>query len=109
MRNKEEERKEKAERYRALNQDYKRVFGSDAGQRVLDDILSKGYLWTTTCFGDEKDSFREGKRDHALYIMKRVNTADSNILINLMTDNQKIKLERDDKKDTHSKARPKAR
>ena len=93
----DEERNAKRERYLALNKDYKETFGTPAGMRVLDDILGKGSLWSTTCHGniDGKDGFREGKRDHALYILKRVNVADSNIIINMMRDNQRLKLERE--------------
>ena len=92
-----EERKTKQERYEALNQNYKRVFGTPEGMQVLNDILSKGYFYSTTFTGDNKGMWLEGKRDLALYVMKRVNTADSNIMIKLMSDNQKLKLERDGK------------
>ena len=92
-----EEREDRDLRYKELNRSYAKVFGSEEGKRVLNDILSKGYFYTTTFTGDNTGMWLEGKRDLALYVMKRVNTSDSNIVIDIMTDNQKMKLERDGK------------
>ena len=99
MRHDEEDRKkrraEKEAEYKIVNRAYKTVFGTPEGKVVLDDILSKGSLWSTTFTGNSQTYFNEGKRDLALYVLKRTNTADPNIIIRLMEDNLKIKLERE--------------
>ena len=92
-----EQRKTKELRYKELNRDFAKVFGSAEGMRVLNDILAKGYFYTTTFTGDSKGMWLEGKRDLALYVMKRVNSADSNIMMKIMAENQMLKLERDGK------------
>jgi len=99
MRHNEGERKKRqAERdaeYKRINRAYKAVFGTPEGKVVLDDLLSKGKLWVTTFTGNSQTYFNEGKRDLALYILKRTNTADPNIIIKLMEDNLRLKLERE--------------
>lgn len=89
---------EKAEEYAKINNAYKNVFGTPDGKIVLDDILSKGFLWATTFTGNSYTYFNEGKRDLALYVLKRTNTADPNIIMAMMKNNIKLKLERTAKK-----------
>lgn len=49
--------------------DYKKVFDSDAGKRVLDDLQRRGFLHTTTFAENElKMAYREGMRSMALHI-----------------------------------------
>jgi len=103
MRHNDEERaskqKERKAEYEKINSAYKFVFQTAQGKVVLDDILSKGMLWQTTFTGNSQTYFNEGKRDLALYVLKRTNTADPNIIIRMMEDNLKLKLEREIGKD----------
>ena len=75
-----------------LNAAYKEVFSTKAGKQVLNDIYGKANMWTTTFTGNSQSYFNEGKRDLGLYIMKRCNTADPNIMVNIMQDNLALKL-----------------
>lgn len=91
----DEDRKRKEQEHKTLLRDYAATFGSAQGKRVLDDIISKAHFWNTTFTGNSNGMFKEGRRDLGLYIFKMTNKADSNITIDIMKDNQKLKLERD--------------
>lgn len=53
---------------------YKEVFGSEAGKMVLQDLLSRFYMWRTTAGvgGPDDQAIREGMRNAALYILSQV-------------------------------------
>lgn len=54
---------------------YQEVFGTDAGQKVLHDILGKCHMTSPTIMqGDRVEQYavREGKRQVALYILKQL-------------------------------------
>ena len=78
-----------------LNNAYKITFATPHGRIVLDDLCKKAMLWVTTFTGNSHTYFNEGKRDLALYILKRTNTADPNIIIKLMSEKLDLKLERE--------------
>ena len=86
----------KAERFNRLKKDYKDIFQSAAGHRVLDDLLSKAQIWETTFTGNSKTYFNEGRRDLGLYIFKMVNAADPNIIAQFIFDNAKLKASKED-------------
>ena len=64
-------------RARELAADYQRTFGSDAGQRVLADLLRRtGVMLTTAQPGEAGTTallLREGQRQVGLYIVRQVN------------------------------------
>ena len=100
MRHNQAEREEKNKqallKKKNLEAAYKEVFASKAGEKVLNDIYSKANMWTTTFTGNSQTFFNEGKRDLGLYIMKRCNSADPNIMVNLMNDNLALQLSKDE-------------
>lgn len=65
------EAKRKAEdKIKKLKDDYEKVFGTEAGQRVLEDIKVSGY-YTRSSFSQTSPyvtSHNEGKRELALHI-----------------------------------------
>lgn len=88
----EARQKEQKEKRAILYNAYKECFSTPHGRLVLDDILSKGMLWQTTFTGNSQTYFNEGKRDLALYVLKRTNTADPNIIIKMMEQSLELKL-----------------
>lgn len=57
------------ENLKQLQADFKKVFDSDAGKRVLDDLQRRGFLHTTTIADNQlKMAYREGMRSMALHI-----------------------------------------
>jgi len=90
-------RAQQAEAFNRLKKDYKDVFQSAAGQRVLDDLLFRAQIFQTTFTGNSKTYFNEGRRDLGLYIFKMVNVADPNIIAQFIFDNAKLKASRDGK------------
>ena len=54
--------------YRSLLVDYKRVFGTPEGKRVLLDLMDRGDILNT----HRGDAFREGRRSLVCDIMKNV-------------------------------------
>lgn len=79
LQNKEAVRKEKeriVKMVRAgLDNDYKELFSSPAGIRVLNDLLSQTHVFGLSfTFGGEKDQadFREGERNIGLKLIKRM-------------------------------------
>jgi hypothetical protein len=94
FRDKKDDAKKEAERQQLLH-DYKETFKTPHGLRVLDDILSKGHFYHTTFTGDNSTYFKEGRRDLALYVLKVVNSADSNIVTEILRENQRLSIERD--------------
>lgn len=51
--------------------DYKKVFDSDSGKRVLDDLKRRGFFFNTTLPQDNSElkmAYREGMRAMALHI-----------------------------------------
>ena len=65
----------RAKKISAIAQDYKAVFGSAQGKRVLHDILKGAHVIEPSYVrGDAHEtSFREGERNNALRIMARLN------------------------------------
>lgn len=63
------------ERREALIRDYRQVFMTDAGQRVLADILERGGVMQPSFRGDGAGAtaFREGQRYGALQIIEMIN------------------------------------
>ena len=64
-----------AERRQALIQDYHQVFMTEAGQRVLADILERAGVMQPSFRGDgaEATAFREGQRYCSLQIIEMIN------------------------------------
>src|SRR3546814_5188993 len=60
-------RREPMERYR----DFRAVFGTDAGQRVLQDIMGFGNMFRGSCMGEQSHvTYKyEGRRELALMIL----------------------------------------
>lgn len=60
-------RREPMERYR----DFRAVFGTDAGQRVLQDIMGFGNMFRGSCMGEQPHvTYKyEGRRELALLIL----------------------------------------
>ena len=58
-----------------LNLDYKTTFGSESGERVLDDLKKRcGFNMTTHIKGDSHESaFLEGARSTVLFINNMLN------------------------------------
>jgi hypothetical protein len=55
--------------------DYKRVFGSEEGQRVLNDILSHAFFLQTSFARDPYETaFNEGMRNMGVLILRNLNT-----------------------------------
>ena len=54
---------------------YKRVFDSEDGNTVLNDLMKKGYILRPTHAGDDiaASNKNEGKRELVLYIMTKLN------------------------------------
>jgi len=55
---------------------FQEVFGSEAGKKVLHDILNRCHMTDPTIrAGDAQEQYlvREGKRQVALYILKQIN------------------------------------
>ena len=92
-----DKRKSQEEAYRKLNQDYKDIFKTASGLRVLKDIMDKGFFFKSTFTGNSKSFQNDGKRDLMLYILKRATTADPNILHGVLDDNINMLLERESK------------
>lgn len=58
-----------------LIKDYHEVFASEAGKRVLYDLLKKGHILHANYNGNTNDMlFRDGERNIVLYIMTQINT-----------------------------------
>jgi len=96
-REREEAKKQREMEYEARKEAYRFVFRTQQGKVVLDDILKKAMLWVTTFTGNSQTYFNEGKRDLGLYILKMTNTADPNIIIQLMSEKLELKLRQDGK------------
>ena len=62
--------KEVEKKLAQLRADYKIIFGSDEGKRVLDDISKRCHEFSTThCKGDSHESaFYEGQRSIMVFI-----------------------------------------
>lgn len=62
--------------------DYKMIFGSDAGQRVLWDIMRSSFVLDTTfCVTNEYETIlREGSRNCALRIMSILQTDEKQLM-----------------------------
>jgi len=57
------------ENLKQLQSDFKKVFDSEAGKRVLEDLQRRGFLYTTTLADSQiKMAYREGMRSMALHI-----------------------------------------
>ena len=56
-----------------LEQDYHTVFRSEAGERVLRDLMKRSFIWGTT-FDSCAISManNEGRRDNVLYILDMI-------------------------------------
>ena len=65
-----------------LTADYKMVFGSDRGKRVLWDIIRNSYVLDTTfCITNEYETIlREGHRNSALRIMSILQTDEKQLM-----------------------------
>jgi len=69
-RDEQEKRKKKIERFKvSLANDYGDTFSTPHGQRVLNDILSRGYFFNTTFTGNSATFRNEGKRELVLHIL----------------------------------------
>ncbi len=56
-----------------LNDDYRAVFGSGEGKRVLEDLMRFcGHLRTSFCGDMHKTAFFEGQRNVYLYVLGRL-------------------------------------
>ena len=68
--------KEIQKKIKQLQKDYKIVFGSDEGQRVLDDISKRCHESSTTYSKDNshETAFLEGQRSVILFIKAILNT-----------------------------------
>tara|TARA_Y100000004_G_scaffold93995_1_gene105269 strand:- start:52 stop:276 length:225 start_codon:yes stop_codon:yes gene_type:complete len=68
--------KEIQKKIKQLQKDYKIVFGSDEGQRVLDDISKRCHESSTTFSKDNshETAFLEGQRSVILFIKAILNT-----------------------------------
>lgn len=73
----------------ALRDDYRHVFGSDSGQRVLKDMMRAGHVFQPTFTrgvdGDRESAFREGERNMVLRILAIMRLKTQH-LMNLMED-----------------------
>lgn len=60
------------------NMDYRVTFGSEQGQRVFNDLVTRFHLFEPTYHpGDVYETaFREGERNALLYILSRVKLPD---------------------------------
>jgi hypothetical protein len=69
-------REEAASREQQLLLDYRHAFGSEAGKRVLDDLMTRtGVARSTIVRGDPHASaFNEGRRSIGLEIVRAINT-----------------------------------
>lgn len=56
------------EKSKQLKQDYRMVFGTDEGKRVLNDLLKQNYVLGTTANGDLQ--INEGRRIAVLQILQ---------------------------------------
>lgn len=83
---------------------YRIVFNTPEGKVVLEDIMEKGNIWFTTFTGNSQTYFLEGKRDLALYIVKRITKADPNVIANLMKDNIDTRYLRQTKREESNNA-----
>jgi hypothetical protein len=65
----------RAKRFVGRIQDYRKVFGSAEGKRVLYDVMKHGHMLDVSYVrGDPHEtSFREGERNMALMIMTKLN------------------------------------
>ncbi len=61
-----------------LHQDYKFVFGSEEGQRVLEDLKKRCFFNSSTFVSDNQNEtvLREGQRSVVLFIDNILNTKD---------------------------------
>ena len=68
--------KEKEKKIKRLKEDYKIIFGSEEGQRVLDDISIRCHERTTTFNKDNshETAFLEGQRSIYLFIKAMIKT-----------------------------------
>lgn len=56
-----------------LEQDYRTVFTTEAGERVLRDLMNHSFIWGTTfssCAITMANN--EGRRDNVLYILRKI-------------------------------------
>lgn len=65
-----------------LHIDYKQVFGTEQGQRVLEDILAYGHVLEPLIGSTETNVvlIREGRRDMALTILQKLNWNEKNFI-----------------------------
>lgn len=86
IKNQQEKRKEKERIERltkaGLKKDYADVFGSPAGIRVLNDILTMTHQFQTSFSfqGNNQIEFREGERNIGLFIIKKMTEASQTAL-----------------------------
>ena len=67
--------KEAEKKIKQLREDYKTVFGSDEGKRVLDDLKKRSHFYSTTHVkGDSHESaFYEGQRSLVVFMESLIN------------------------------------
>jgi hypothetical protein len=60
-------------RHKELLRDYKLVYRTPEGQRVVHDLLDKCYVFRTTFTGNSQGMMLEGKRQMGLYLLHMLN------------------------------------
>jgi len=67
---------EEALRLANLQNDYQRVFlGSEAGLRVLEDLIAASAPFEDTFYGNSRDIFQKGRRQLGLHLLNRLGMA----------------------------------
>lgn len=64
---------DEAVRLANLQNDYQRVFlGSEAGLRVLEDLMAATTPFVDTFYGNSRDIFQKGRRQIGLHVIERL-------------------------------------
>lgn len=74
-----------------LNNDYREVFGTPAGTRVLNDLLGMTHQFQTSFSysGNSQIEFREGERNIGIKIIERMNKVNQGVLFDAFKMNLK--------------------
>lgn len=68
-------RRKRSEETFAKVQDYKEVFNTEAGKKVLLDLMREGHVISNTFQGDPHEMvYAEGRRSIVLFILQIINT-----------------------------------
>lgn len=80
--NKENKEGRMAHKSLSILEAYKRVFNSDDGKLILEDLSQKCFIWDATVVPNDENtsSFNEGKRCVVIDIMKAVSFDTTNLI-----------------------------